>query len=119
MAVDAINANNESNRLLGGYKLNLLLADGQCQADVVMKTFVDYVFYRRYNQLVGILGNIMYFHYYHNVFFCCSFFKWFYYFFRYLLLIIDFYYFIHSLHYSVIMYFMKLFDLKDGVFNDQ
>lgn len=56
MAVDAINSKTGPNRLLRGYKLNLLLTDGKCQPDVVMKTFVDYVFLRKYNQLVGILG---------------------------------------------------------------
>lgn len=53
MAIDAVNANNQ---ILRDYKLKLLLDDGQCQSDVVMKTFIDYILMNKYERLVGILG---------------------------------------------------------------
>lgn len=53
MAQDAINRNNT---VLRDYKLNLLVHDGQCQADVVLKTFINYIILQYYQKLVGILG---------------------------------------------------------------
>lgn len=54
MAREAINKNNN---ILRDYKLKLLVADGQCRADVVMKTFIDYIYLDMYPKLVGVLGN--------------------------------------------------------------
>lgn len=53
MAREAINKNND---ILRDYKLKLLVADGQCRADVVMKTFIDYIYLDMYPKLVGVLG---------------------------------------------------------------
>lgn len=54
MAIEAINSNNQ---ILRDYKLKLLLDDGQCQSDVVLKTFIEYILMNRYDRLVGVLGN--------------------------------------------------------------
>lgn len=54
MAREAINKNSS---ILRDYKLKLLVADGQCRADVVMKTFIDYIYLDMYPKLVGVLGN--------------------------------------------------------------
>ena len=54
MAKNAINANST---ILPDYSLNLLIADGQCRADKVMKAFIDYVVDANYyDKLVGVLG---------------------------------------------------------------
>ncbi|XP_075213197.1 uncharacterized protein LOC142319607 isoform X2 [Lycorma delicatula] len=53
MAIESVNKNST---LLQGYKLELLLADGKCRTDLVIKTFMDYVYLNSYNRLVGILG---------------------------------------------------------------
>lgn len=53
MAIKAINRNNQ---ILRDYQLKLLLDDGQCQSDVVLKTFIDYILMNRYDRLVGVLG---------------------------------------------------------------
>ncbi|KAE8743927.1 NeuroparsinReceptor [Frankliniella occidentalis] len=53
MAREAINNNKD---ILRDYKLRLLVADGQCRADVVMKTFIDYIYLDMYPKLVGVLG---------------------------------------------------------------
>ena len=53
MAVDAINRNGT---LLRDYDLKLLVADGQCSADMVMKSFIDYLRFKQFNRMVGILG---------------------------------------------------------------
>lgn len=53
MAEIAIN-NNKS--ILGDYKLELLIADGQCRSDLVMKRFIDYVVNKQFESLIGVLG---------------------------------------------------------------
>lgn len=53
MAVDAINRNGT---ILRDYDLKLLVADGQCSADMVMKSFIDYLRFKHFNRMVGILG---------------------------------------------------------------
>jgi len=53
MAVRAINKNDS---LLRDYKLNLLVNDGQCDPNKVMKIFIDYIYDNLYNALVGVLG---------------------------------------------------------------
>ncbi|KAL1491180.1 hypothetical protein ABEB36_011819 [Hypothenemus hampei] len=53
----AINAINGNRTILGNYKLNLLLTDGQCRADNVMKKFIDFIVDQNYyRNLVGVLG---------------------------------------------------------------
>lgn len=52
MASTAINKNNS---VLPDYNLDLLAHDGQCQSDMVMKSFIEYVLHS-YNTLIGILG---------------------------------------------------------------
>lgn len=53
MAREAVNKNND---ILRDYTLKLLVADGQCRADVVMRTFIDYIYHDMYPKLVGVLG---------------------------------------------------------------
>lgn len=53
MALEAINRNAS---ILRDYKLKLLANNGQCAADIVMKTFIEYVLNGRYKTLAGILG---------------------------------------------------------------
>ena len=56
MAVEDIN-NNPS--ILPGHRLVLDIQDGQCEADVVMKKFIDFIKSRdptRFRRTVGILG---------------------------------------------------------------
>ncbi|XP_017773040.1 PREDICTED: uncharacterized protein LOC108560102 isoform X2 [Nicrophorus vespilloides] len=52
MAVEAINANTS---VLPNYKFELLVGNGECRADKVMKTFIDYIT-TVYDKLVGVLG---------------------------------------------------------------
>lgn len=53
MAVDAINRNQT---ILGDYELKLLLANGSCSADTVMKVFIDYIKENYFDRLAGVLG---------------------------------------------------------------
>ncbi|XP_046384645.1 uncharacterized protein LOC124154916 [Ischnura elegans] len=53
MAREAIN-NNDT--VLRDYHLNLYAYDGQCKADVVMKSFIEYMRLDDYKHFVGILG---------------------------------------------------------------
>lgn len=53
MAKTAINANSS---ILPDYELKLLVTNGQCQADKVMKAFIDYIVEKYYHKLVGVLG---------------------------------------------------------------
>ena len=56
MAVDDINSNTN---LLTDYYLDLLVYDGQCQADVVLKRFIDIIKTTdssRFQSTVGMLG---------------------------------------------------------------
>lgn len=56
MAVDAINRNGT---ILRDYALKLLVSDGRCSADMVMKSFIDYLRFKHFNRMVGILGMIL------------------------------------------------------------
>lgn len=53
IAVDAVNHNKQ---ILDQYKLTLLINDGQCAADEVMKSFIGYVTNSTFKDLIGILG---------------------------------------------------------------
>ncbi|XP_043236626.1 receptor-type guanylate cyclase gcy-5-like isoform X2 [Amphibalanus amphitrite] len=53
MAIDAINRNTS---LLSEYKMDLLISDGQCSADMVMKTFINYLRMPIFPQMAGVLG---------------------------------------------------------------
>lgn len=53
MAKDAINRNNS---LLRDYKLELLVSNGECKPDMVMKAFIDYIVENYYGNLIGVLG---------------------------------------------------------------
>ncbi|GAB6030439.1 hypothetical protein CHUAL_007310 [Chamberlinius hualienensis] len=53
MAVEAINNNNS---VLKDFDLNLLVENGQCSVDHVMKAFVKYVSMKQFSRLIGILG---------------------------------------------------------------
>ncbi|KAF0297153.1 putative molluscan insulin-related peptide(s) receptor [Amphibalanus amphitrite] len=51
MAIDAINRNTS---LLSEYKMDLLISDGQCSADMVMKTFINYLRMPIFPQMAGV-----------------------------------------------------------------
>ncbi|KAG8189320.1 hypothetical protein JTE90_021827 [Oedothorax gibbosus] len=53
MAADAIN---KDASILGNYTLTILVQDGHCAADEVMKSFINYVTNDTYKSMVGILG---------------------------------------------------------------
>ncbi|XP_067135632.1 uncharacterized protein [Centruroides vittatus] len=53
IAIDAVNKNQN---ILNQYKLTLLVNDGQCAADEVMKSFIGYVTNSTYKDIIGILG---------------------------------------------------------------
>ncbi|CAK9812828.1 Insulin-like peptide receptor [Anthophora plagiata] len=53
MAKEAINVNNT---VLKNYNLTLLVNDGQCKSDMVMRSFIDYIVHNQYEKLVGVLG---------------------------------------------------------------
>jgi hypothetical protein len=53
MAKQAINCNNT---ILRDYNLKILISDGQCKADIVMKSFIDYILHNFYRKLIGVLG---------------------------------------------------------------
>ncbi|KAF2904495.1 hypothetical protein ILUMI_01678, partial [Ignelater luminosus] len=55
-ALMATKAVNDNSLILQDYTLELLVANGQCQADMVMKAFIDYIKENYYNNLVGVLG---------------------------------------------------------------
>lgn len=52
-AQEAVNLNDS---VLRDYRLEVQVDDGRCEADFVLKAFIDQIFQQRYNQLVGILG---------------------------------------------------------------
>ncbi|KAF6214551.1 hypothetical protein GE061_009294 [Apolygus lucorum] len=55
MAVKDVNS--DVDKVLGNYKLKMVFHNGKCQADVVMRTFIDAVVTQNhYANLVGILG---------------------------------------------------------------
>ena len=53
MATEAVNRNSS---ILKDYDLQLYASDGQCRADMVMKTFIDYIRLPTFPNMVGILG---------------------------------------------------------------
>lgn len=53
LALHHVNANNS---ILDKYELDLVVVDGQCTADVVMKRFIDIITNWDYKSFVGILG---------------------------------------------------------------
>lgn len=53
MAKMSINGNNT---VLRDYNFTLLLNDGQCKSDMVMRSFIDYIVFNQYEKLVGVLG---------------------------------------------------------------
>ena len=55
----AINHINQNTNILPKHKLALEIQDGQCEADVVMKKFIDFIKNKdpsRFRSTVGILG---------------------------------------------------------------
>ena len=71
MAVDAINRNAT---ILRDYDLKLFVSDGQCTADMVMKSLIDYLRFKHFNRMVGILGKcktIFYQPVFHELKFIC------------------------------------------------
>ena len=60
MAVKDVNSNPH---ILPNYNLDLSVFDGQCEADVVMKRFIDIIKTKdasRFQSTVGMLGNIIF-----------------------------------------------------------
>ena len=55
MAIDAINRNTS---VLRQYQMDLLVSDGQCSADMVMKTFINYLRMPIFPQMAGVLGEL-------------------------------------------------------------
>ncbi|XP_076168527.1 uncharacterized protein LOC143147294 isoform X3 [Ptiloglossa arizonensis] len=53
MAKEAINVNST---LLRDYNLTIVVSDGQCKSDMVMKSFIDYIVQNFYEKMVGVLG---------------------------------------------------------------
>lgn len=52
MAVNAVNKYS----VIKNYSLAMKLDNGQCKADVVMKTFVEYMLFGEHHSLAGVLG---------------------------------------------------------------
>ncbi|CAL1269766.1 unnamed protein product [Larinioides sclopetarius] len=52
----AAKAVNDNETLLANYNLTILVQDGHCAADEVMKSFINYVTNATYHTMVGILG---------------------------------------------------------------
>ncbi|CAH1133811.1 unnamed protein product [Ceutorhynchus assimilis] len=53
----ARNAINKNTTVLANYRLNIILTDGMCRADNVMKNFIDFIVDQNYyTNLVGVLG---------------------------------------------------------------
>ena len=52
----AKNAINHNKTILRDYNLKMLVNDGQCKSDLVMKSFIDYILHNFYSKLIGILG---------------------------------------------------------------
>ena len=62
VAIMAVNDINNDPRILPRHRLVLDIQDGQCEADVVMKKFIDFIKNKdpsRFRSTVGILGNKM------------------------------------------------------------
>ncbi|KAJ8916169.1 hypothetical protein NQ315_016308 [Exocentrus adspersus] len=55
-AVMAQTAINKNPSILAHYNLQLIAFDGKCEADTVMKKFIDFIVEGYYPQLVGVLG---------------------------------------------------------------
>ena len=56
MATRAINSNEG---VLKDYVLRMLAYDGQCRADMVMKSFIDYIRLPSFPFMAGILGQFI------------------------------------------------------------
>ena len=59
MAIMAVADINNNPNILPGHKLMLDIQDGQCEADIVMKKFIDFIKNKdpsRFRRTVGILG---------------------------------------------------------------
>jgi hypothetical protein len=54
----AINAVNNDPTVLRDFTLSLTALDGQCKADAVMQSFIDYIRMTNYDNMIGILGKI-------------------------------------------------------------
>ena len=63
VALMAVNDVNMNPNILSKHKLVMSINDGQCEADVVMKRFIDIIKTKdtsRFRSTVGILGGITY-----------------------------------------------------------
>ena len=59
VAIMAVADINKNPNILAGHKLMLDIQDGQCEADIVMKKFIDFIKNKdpsRFRRTVGILG---------------------------------------------------------------
>lgn len=63
----AINAVNNDPTVLRDFTLSLTALDGQCKADAVMQSFIDYIRMTNYDNMIGILGKI--FEHFESIFF--------------------------------------------------
>ena len=64
VAIMAVNDINNDPRILPRHRLVLDIQDGQCEADVVMKKFIDFIKNKdpsRFRSTVGILGMSIYY----------------------------------------------------------
>ena len=63
VALMAVNDVNMNPNILSKHKLVMSINDGQCEADVVMKRFIDIIKTKdtsRFRSTVGILGDVTY-----------------------------------------------------------
>ena len=64
VALMAVEDVNNDMKVLPNHKLVMSINDGQCEADVVMKRFIDIIKTKetsRFRSTVGILGDILFF----------------------------------------------------------
>ncbi|XP_014212740.1 receptor-type guanylate cyclase gcy-3-like [Copidosoma floridanum] len=47
---------NQNSTVLRDYNLNMLIGDGQCKSEMVLKSFIEYLQHPKYQQMIGILG---------------------------------------------------------------
>ena len=62
MAIMAVEDINNNPNILPSHKLMLDIQDGQCEADIVMKKFIDFIKNKdpaRFRRTVGILGELI------------------------------------------------------------
>ena len=55
----AVNSVNQNKSVLPDHKLELMMLDGQCQPDMVMMSFIEYITYKYFSRMVGILGKAL------------------------------------------------------------